>query len=111
MQKACVRDLFTEWESKKRDPRWFRNDSHYEAYFILNLCRILYTVMCKSAGSKQLAAAWVKSHYSESWAGIVGAAESSRYGMDLNLCEQALAFLDFVIGEVSKTELYQRTTK
>jgi hypothetical protein len=108
VQKACIRDLFTEWEPKKRDLGWFRNDSHYEAYFILNLCRILYTVMTKSAGSKQTAAAWVKSHYGEPWAGMVGAAESWHYGVELNLREKDFEFLDFVIGEVSKAKLYKR---
>ncbi|MBI5933243.1 MAG: DUF4111 domain-containing protein [Chloroflexi bacterium] len=108
VQKACIRDLCTEWEPKKRDPGWFRNDSHYEAYFILNLCRILYTVMRKSAASKQIAAAWVKSHYGESWAEVISLAESWRYGMDLNLREKAFQFLDFVIAEVSKTDLYKR---
>jgi hypothetical protein len=108
VQKACVRDLFTEWEPKKRDPSWFRDDSHYEAYFILNLCRILYTVMCASAGSKQVAAAWVKSNYGEPWADVIRLAESWRYGMDLNLRATALAFLDFVIAEVSKTDVYQK---
>jgi len=105
VQKACIRDLFTEWEPKKRDPSWFRDDSHYESYFILNLCRILYTVMNKSAGSKQVAAAWVKSNYGAPWADVVSLAESWRYGMDLNLRATALAFLDFVIGEVSNTEI------
>ena len=108
VQKACVRDLFTEWEPKRRDPSWFRNDSHYEAYFILNLCRILFTVMRGAAGSKRVAAAWVKLRYGPPWADTVSLAEAWRYGMDLNLRATALAFLDFVIGEISKTELVQR---
>jgi len=107
VQKACIRDLFTEWEPKKHDPNWFRNDSHYEAYFILNLCRILYTAMNKSAGSKQSAAAWVKSNYGEPWAEVIRLAESWRYGMDLNLREKAIDFLNFVIGEIQATDLYR----
>jgi len=107
VQKACIRDLFTEWEPKKHDPNWFRNDSHYEAYFILNLCRILYTAMNKSAGSKQSAAAWVKSNYGEPWAEGIRLAESWRYGMDLNLREKAIDFSNFVIGEIQATDLYR----
>ncbi len=107
VQKACVRDLFTEWEPKKRDPSWFRNDSHFEAYFILNLCRILYTVMCGALGSKQVSAMWVKSHYGAPWAEVVSLAESWHYGTEITLREQGLAFLDFVIGEVSGTGLYK----
>jgi hypothetical protein len=105
VQKACIRDLFKEWEPKKTNPDWFK-DSHNEAYLILNLCRILYTVMCKSAGSKQIAASWVMSEYGEPWSELIRAAGRWQAGMELNVREQAIRFVDFVIGEVSTTALY-----
>jgi Aminoglycoside adenylyltransferase, C-terminal domain len=104
VQKACIRDLFTEWEPKKSDRQWFK-DSHYESYFILNLCRILYTVMCKDAGSKKAAASWVKSTCVEPWPALVSAAERWEHGRDLHLQDKALVFLDFVIENVLATEL------
>lgn len=107
VQKACIRDLFKEWEPKIANKDWLKN-SHYQSYFILNLCRILYTVMCKSAGSKKTAAAWVKSRYGEPWAGSINAAEQWHYGVELNLQEKAVEFIYFVIDQVSKTELYKQ---
>ncbi len=41
---ACIRDLFEEWEPKMRDPTYPQN-SHYQAYVVLILCRILHTVI------------------------------------------------------------------
>jgi predicted nucleotidyltransferase len=99
VQKACIRDLFTEWEPKKIHKEWFK-DSHYESYLILNLCRILYTVMCKAAGSKKTAASWVKSNYSEPWQSLVTDAEGWEDGMELHLQEKSLKFLDFVIETI-----------
>ncbi|WP_083758819.1 aminoglycoside adenylyltransferase domain-containing protein [Candidatus Amoebophilus asiaticus] len=35
------------------------DDSQYQAYIILNLCRILYSIMQRTTGSKTAAASWV----------------------------------------------------
>jgi hypothetical protein len=106
VQKACIRDLFTEWEPKATSQEWFR-DSHNESYFILNLCRILCTVMRKSAGSKDAAISWVKSKYGE-WANLINSADQWHYGIELNLQGKSIEFLGFVINQVSKTELYDQ---
>ena len=52
VQKACIRDLFQEWEPKITDFEWLDN-SHYQSYLVMNLCRILYTVMCGVTGTKK----------------------------------------------------------
>jgi hypothetical protein len=106
VQKACIRDLFQEWEPKANDEHWFKN-SHYASYFVLNLCRILYTVTSKDVGSKKIAAAWTKARYGEAWRSLIEAAEDWRYGTELDIYDQAITFLNFVIGEVSKTALYR----
>ncbi len=107
VQKACIRDLFKEWETKKINKDWFK-DSQHESYFILNLCRILYTVMHKSVDSKKTAASWVKSRYGEPWKNLISAAEQWHYGIELNLREQAIKFVDFVVDQISKTALYNQ---
>jgi len=106
VQKACIRDLFTEWEPKAKSQEWLR-DSHNESYFVLNLCRILCTVMSKSAGSKDAATSWVKSKYGE-WADLINSVDQWHYGIELNLQRKSIEFLGFVIHQVSKTELYDQ---
>jgi hypothetical protein len=107
VQKACLRDLFTEWEPKKANRDWFK-DSYKQSYFILNLCRILYTVICKSAGSKKIATSWVKSKYGVPWENLINTAEQWQHGIQLNRENETIEFLNFVIDQVSKTELYNQ---
>lgn len=106
VQKACIRDLFQEWEPKANDENWFKN-SHYASYFVLNLCRILYTVMSRDVGSKKTAAAWTKARYGGAWRSLIETAEGWRYGTELDIYNPAITFLNFVIGEVSTTALYR----
>ena len=110
VRKACVRGLFQEWAPKKFTPEWFK-DSHHEAYFILNLCRMLHTVICSVVGSKKMAASWVKENYGERWRNLVGSAQEWQYGIELDARQEAMDFLDFAISEVSKTEVYTQVTE
>ena len=104
VQKACVRDLFTEWEPKEHRRSWFAGPL-YECYFVINLCRILYTVNCGAVGSKQAAAAWVRDRYAGPWGELVESAERWHYGVELDLQDEAIRFLHFVIQQVTSTEL------
>ena len=109
VQKACIRNLFTEWVSKKNDPDYFSN-SHYTAYFILNLCRILYTVICKQVGDKPTASSWVKGSFDNQWNDLIHQAQAQawKYGVELDLHAEVLQFFDFVIVQVSQTQLFKQ---
>ncbi len=98
VQKACVRDLFQEWEPKIRDLKWLKN-SHYQSYLILNLCRILYTVACGEVGSKKISAEWVKSRYPE-WKNLIETAENWHYGIEMKEKEKVIEFIKFIIDKV-----------
>ena len=105
VQKACIRDLFREWEPKlAADPDWL-NNSHYQSYLVLNLCRILYTVMRGATGSKKVSAQWVKSEFGE-WRDLIETAERWQYGVEMQRKDDTLAFLRFVIETVKQTALY-----
>jgi predicted nucleotidyltransferase len=106
VQKASIRDLFKEWQPKLADPGWLDN-SHYQSYLVLNLCRILYTVMNRSTGSKKVSAAWAKDQYPE-WSTLVQAAEDWHYGTEMTLRAEALAFLKFVIKQIGETALFDQ---
>lgn len=100
VQKAAVRDLFREWEPKLREPEWLDN-SHYQSYLVLNLCRILYTVMTAKTGSKKVSAHWIKNQFSQ-WSSLIQTAQDWHYGVDMQRQTETLAFLQFVIDEVKK---------
>jgi len=98
VQKACVRDLFKEWEPKINDPKWLQN-SHYQSYLVLNLCRILYTIKCGEAASKKVSAAWVKKEYPE-WKNLIETAENWHYGVEMKRQEEAIEFIKFVVDKI-----------
>jgi hypothetical protein len=96
---ACIRDLFEEWAPKSNDPEWL-NNSHYQSYIVLNLCRILYTVMCHSTTTKKASAAWVKNELAPQWTTLIQTAENWSYGKKMHLEEETIRFIEFVMNEV-----------
>lgn len=99
VKKACVRDLLCEWKPKINDPKWLEN-SHYQSYLVLNLCRILYTLHNSKLCSKKVAAKWVKETFPE-WQGLIEEAEAWGYGKEMKQQEKAIAFIEFTIRDVS----------
>jgi len=98
VQKACIKDLYKEWEPKLREPEWLEN-SHYQSYLVLNLCRILYTVFRADVCSKKVSADWVKTQYPQ-WANLINTAQNWHYGIQMLMQKETLEFLRFVISEV-----------
>lgn len=99
VQKACIRDLFKEWQPKITDPGYLSN-SHYQSYVILNLCRILYTVMRGAAGSKKVSAAWVKD-YAPQWRDLIETAEKWKYGDVMDRQAETIGFIRYAVDKLS----------
>ena len=106
VQKACVRDLFQEWEPKIRDYEWLDN-SHYQSYLVLNLCRILYTVMEGTAATKTESAGWVKKKFGLPWSRLIEDAQSWNYSKEMASRDEAIAFIKFTIGQIKSSAIYQ----
>jgi len=102
VRKACAADLFTEWAPKINDPDWLEN-SHYQSYLVLNLCRILYTIIRGDAVSKTASAKWVQTEFPE-WAGLVTTAMDWNYNLKIDEKEKAIAFLKFSIEKVKDSD-------
>jgi hypothetical protein len=105
VKRACVADLNTEWEAKADDHEWLEN-SHYQSYLVLNLCRILHTVVVGDAVSKTFSALWVQRKFPE-WSGLVQTAMDWEYGKKMNRKELAIEFLRFVIKNVNNSAIYK----
>jgi hypothetical protein len=101
VRKACIRDLFEEWEPKMNEPEWLKN-SHYQSYVVLNLCRILYTVICHATATKKVSAAWVKLEFGPHWNHLIQTAEEWDYGKKMNLQREVIDFIKFIIHKVNE---------
>jgi hypothetical protein len=103
VRQASARDLFQEWAPKIDDSVWLSN-SHYQSYLVLNLCRILHTVIHGQPGSKKTAARWAKGMYPQ-WKNLIDEAERWGYGDAMKRQADAVSFLRFAVDRVNKTEL------
>lgn len=108
IQRACILDLRQEWLPKRADEEWLAN-SHYLSYLVLNLCRILYTVLRAETASKGVAAQWTAATFPD-WAKLIAQADAWRYGIEWTARERerTLAFLGFVADEVARSPAAQR---
>src|SRR5215472_2148534 len=103
VRQASARDLFQEWLPKIDDGGWLSN-SHYQSYLVLNLCRILHTVIDGQPGSKKVAGAWAKATYPQ-WKGLIEEADRWTYGDKMKRQADAAAFLRFTVDRVNETKL------
>lgn len=101
VKKACVKDFYKEWEPILRNKEWL-NEAHYQSYVVLNLCRILYTVINSDEGSKKLAPSWVITRFPE-WANLVQAAEEWKYSDEFAHQEEVMKFIRFVKQQIDTT--------
>jgi hypothetical protein len=91
---AAINDFFKEWMPKTNDHKWL-GDSHFQSYLVLNLCRILKTVIGRQAVSKTESALWVVSEFPQ-WSKLVKTAMQWRYGLKMAEQEKVIEFIRFV---------------
>ena len=103
VQKASARDLFKEWVPKLGNAEFFK-DSHYQSYLVLNLCRILYTVIYGEVASKVVSANWVKKEYPQ-WKNLIETAEKWKYGDTMDMQKEAEEFVKATIDKVKEKQL------
>lgn len=103
VRRASARDLFQEWVPKIDDSAWLSN-SHYQSYLVLNLCRILHTVIHGQPGSKKVAGQWAKATYPQ-WKNLIEEAERWAHGDQMKRQADAVAFLRFAVDRVNEKKL------
>lgn len=101
VKKASARDLFKEWKLKVNDQEWLGN-GHYQSYLVLNLCRILSTVVGDKPGSKKVAAEWTKRKYPQ-WKDLIEKAEKWEYGEEFYQADETIEFINFAVQKVDET--------
>jgi len=99
VRQASRNDLYEEWIPKLKDDAFFKN-SHYKAYLILTLCRILYGAVHEKIASKKVASTWAKRELGHPWSVLIQKAESWHHGAELDEAEQTKAFVRFVASRI-----------
>ena len=106
VREASKRDLYDEWIPKiDKDPGFFKN-SHYKAYLILTLCRILYRAKHENVASKKVSSTWAKKEFGEPWKSLIEKAENWEHGKEINSSEGTKEFIKKPDVEISSVNLY-----
>ncbi|SRR5579871_3145302 len=101
VRRASAKDLFQEWVPKIDDAEWLSN-SHYQSYLVLNVCRILHTVIQGEPSSKKVAGEWAQASYPQ-WKSLIEEAGRWAYGTKMSRQADAVGFLRFAVERVNET--------
>jgi hypothetical protein len=109
VQKACIRDIQTEWKPKINDQEYLSN-SHYASYFVLNLCRIIYTVLIAHTGTKKQSSAWAQKQFPQLDT-LIRSAREWEYGKEMTNQKMIIDFARFVFQQIEETDLFKELNK
>jgi predicted nucleotidyltransferase len=92
------------------------NNRFYQAYIVLNYCRMLHDLQNGFPGSKLAGAEWAKAHLDPSWVGLIDRTWAGRPNPALSVRQPAdltdfQATLEFVRYIVNEGGLYARATQ
>ncbi len=99
VRRASQKDLHQEWEPLLKDSSALK-DSHFQAYVILTLCRILHRAKNDNIASKRIASTWVKKNYGNPWSDLIEKAEHWQHGQEMNSINETLQFIQFILQEL-----------
>lgn len=100
--RQSVRGLLEEWWAPQlHDPFRLRSDE-YQAYAILTMCRMLYTLTHGSIASKPQAGSWAQAALDQRWAALIVRALAWRHGDGMDAFDDALAMIAFTLQENSR---------
>jgi len=106
VQKACINDYLKEWKEKIYDLNFLGND-YYAVYFVLNLCRIYYTITNAEVSSKKVSANWVKHHFVK-WDALISKALSWEFNKKFKDMDEIINFGKFIFAQIENSTLYKQ---
>ena len=93
--RASCKAIMRDWSALLATPHKF--DDEYQAYTVLTMCRVLYTLEHARVESKPMAARWAVERYGERWKALIERALAWRQGMAFGAREAVLNMLRYTI--------------
>lgn len=97
--RLATRRLLHEWWKPMLQRPVPLQDSEYQAYAVLTMCRALYTLQTGAVASKPWAAGWAKQNLGARWAPLIDVARSWRHGVELDCLEGALELISYTLTQ------------
>ncbi len=87
--------IMRDWEPLLDDREKF--DAEYQAYTVLTMCRMLYTLEHSAIIPKAAAAAWAKERYGSRWGALIDRAAAWRHDRPFDHLDEVLDLLRYTI--------------
>ena len=91
--RVAARRILREWWAPMLGQPFRLKNSEYQAYAVITMCRILYTVEYGAVVSKPQAGRWAQERLGSPWDGLIARAMEWRHGVHLDCAGEALALV------------------
>jgi len=98
IKECCVNDFYKEWYSKINDNEWLKNGQN-QAYIVLNICRIIYTLINNKIGNKIISSKWVKEKY-HIWENLIEEAEKWDFNKIINRQNDIKEYIKYMKNKI-----------
>lgn len=102
--RRAARGILHEWWAPQLRDHTRLCRGEYQAYAILTMCRILYTLQQGSVVPKPAAARWAQEVLGQPWAGLIGRALAWRPGVPLDVLNETLGLIRYTIERARRTD-------
>jgi len=107
LRQAALAEL-TNWEAPLLDNPAQMENRGYQSYFVLTLCRILYTLQFGDIISKQVAARWAQETLDRRWSPLIDRAWVGRQNPDLKAESEDLdGTLEFIRYALERSRQFE----
>lgn len=103
--RRAVLGIMREWWTPMLDEPSFFERSDYQAFGIITMCRVLYTLEHGAVASKPVSARWAKERLGEPYAGMIDRALAWQPDVETHMFDDALKFLSLTVERCRQYEL------
>lgn len=96
-------DLLNEWWLPMLENPTRLQSGEYQAYAILTMCRMLYTLQNGTIASKPISARWTQENLGERWTTLIEQALNWQHGEQFNKLNETLDFIRFTLKRSEQT--------
>lgn len=102
--RLAVMRIFREWwQPMLADHSWLQR-SDYQAYAVLTMCRVLYTLQFGVVASKPVSARWAQQVCGPHFIALIEQALDWQHGDELDILDGSLAFIQYTLEEIEQYE-------
>jgi hypothetical protein len=101
LRRAALGILHEWWLPQLRDTSRLRSPE-YQAYAVLTMCRVLYTLEHGAVISKQLAAQWAQEALDQRWGALIEGALACRLGVQADHLAETLDFIRYALEQAQQ---------